>query len=83
VKRHRAQIRDALGFREPTLQDEDNLARWLAEEVCPTELGEERQREALLARCRAERLEPPGPSRMERVLGAAGSWPRSSVLTLA
>ncbi len=71
IKGHRAQIRRALGFRECTVGDEDKLASWLAEEVCPVELGQERLREALLARCRAERLEPPGPSRIDRVLGAA------------
>ena len=71
IKGHRAQIRKALGFRECTVGDEDKLAGWLAEEVCPVELGEERLREALLARCRAERLEPPGPSRFERVLASA------------
>jgi Domain of unknown function (DUF4158) len=71
IERHRAQIRKALGFRECTVGDEDKLAGWLAEEVCPFESGEERLREALLARCRAERLEPPGPSRIDRVLGSA------------
>jgi Domain of unknown function (DUF4158) len=71
IERHRGQIRRALGFRECTAGDEDKLAGWLAEEVCPVELGERRLREALLARCRAERLEPPGPSRVERVLGTA------------
>jgi hypothetical protein len=35
----------------------------------PSELNEDRQREAVLARCRAEKLEPPG--RMERTIGAA------------
>lgn len=43
----------------------------MAEEVCPVELPEERLREALVARCRMERIEPPAPSRMERVLGTA------------
>jgi Domain of unknown function (DUF4158) len=71
VEYHRAQIRRARGFRECTVGDEDKLVGWLAEEVCPVELGEERLREALLARCRAERLEPPGPSRIDRVLGGA------------
>jgi hypothetical protein len=71
VAYHRAQIREALGFRECAVADEGRLSAWLAEAVCPAELGPERQREALLARCRAERLEPPGPSRVERLLGAA------------
>jgi hypothetical protein len=70
IEYHRAQIRGALGFREATVQDEEALTRWLADEVCPSELGEERQREALLARCRVEHLEPPGPSRMDRVLAS-------------
>ena len=73
VEYHRAQVRKALGFREATVGDEDKLAAWLAEEVCPVELGEDRLREALLARCRAERVEPPAAGRVERVLGAAGA----------
>lgn len=71
VKYHRAQIRKALGFREATVGDEDKLAAWLDEEVCPVELSEERLREALVARCRVERIEPPAPSRLDRVLGTA------------
>ena len=68
---HRSQIRNALGFREATVADENYLSQWLAEEVCPVELREERLREALLARCRAERIEPPSPSRAGRILGRA------------
>lgn len=68
---HRAQIRQGFGFREATGDDERSLARWLAEEVCPVELREERLREALLARCRAEKLEPPAQSRIGRVMGSA------------
>jgi Domain of unknown function (DUF4158) len=68
---HRAQIRSALGFCEATRADEDKLAAWLALEVCPVELREERLRSALLARCRAERIEPPG--RIDRILASAES----------
>lgn len=68
---HRSQICNALDFREATVADEDDLSRWLAEEVCPVELREERLREAVLARCRAERIEPPSLSRIERILGSA------------
>jgi len=71
IEYHRSQIRAELGFREATVADEQLLARWLAGEVYPVELGEERQREALLGRCRTERIEPPGLSRMERILGSA------------
>jgi len=57
---HREQIRDVFGFREFTRGDEDKLAGWLAEEVCPVELRDPQLREALLVRCRAERVEPVG-----------------------
>jgi len=69
AERHRTQIRDALGFRVFSRGDEDKMIAWLAEEVCPSELTEDRQRAAVLARCRAEKLEPPG--RMDRIIGSA------------
>lgn len=69
IKYHRAQIRQFFGFREASRSDEDRLSGWLAEEVCPVELDDERVREALLARCRAEKIEPPG--RADRIVGAA------------
>ncbi|MER7442829.1 DUF4158 domain-containing protein [Micromonospora avicenniae] len=69
VERFRTQIRELLGFRVSTRGDEDKMIAWLAQEVCPSELNEDRQREAVLARCRAERIEPPG--RMSRIIGSA------------
>jgi hypothetical protein len=69
IEYHRAQIRRALGFREATRDDERKLADWLAAEVAPVEPSDERVREALRARCRAERIEPPG--RAERMVRAA------------
>lgn len=71
IEYHRAQVRKALGFREATVGDEDQLAVWLAEAVCPVELSEDRWREAVSARCRAAHLEPPAPRRIERILGTA------------
>jgi hypothetical protein len=71
IKYHRGQIRDFHGFREPTVGDEDKLIVWLAGEMCPVELSRDRLREALLARCREEKIEPPQPARIERLLGAA------------
>lgn len=73
IEYHRAQVRKALGFREATVADEDNLVAWLAQEVCPVELSEDRLREALAVRCRAERIEPPSAGRFDRILGAAGA----------
>lgn len=69
AKKHRAQIREAFGFRVFTRGDEDKMIVWLADEVCPSELNEDRQRDAVLARCRAEKIEPPG--RMARIIGSA------------
>jgi hypothetical protein len=66
---HRAQIRRALGFRRFGEDDEARLGGWLADEVAAVELADERLREALLARCRVERVEPPG--RVDRIIGAA------------
>src|SRR5206468_7127582 len=77
-------IRETLGFRESSGEDEEKLAGWLAEEVCPVELGDERLREAVLARCRADRIEPPGASRIERILGSArASFERQFTTTIA
>lgn len=69
IEYHRAQVRSAFGFREATREDEDKLAGRLAEEVCPVELREQQLGEALLVRCRSERIEPPG--RIDRILGTA------------
>ncbi len=71
IEYHRSQIRAAFGFREWTTPDEATLAAWLAIEVCPVELVSERLAEALLVQCRLRRIEPPAPSRLQRVMGAA------------
>jgi len=73
IKNHRAQVRDFHGFREPTVGDEDKLADWLAEKICPVEMSRDRLRSALLTRCREEKIEPPKTTRIERVLGSAES----------
>ena len=77
IEYHRSQIREAFGFREFTRADEDKLADWLSVEVCPVELRDEQLREALLVRCRAERVEPPGSIR------EAMSWLKSMEAAVA
>jgi hypothetical protein len=72
AKRHRKQIREALGFRPSPVADEDRLTAWLSTEVCPVELVENRQREALLMQCRIERIEPSGRTRVEHPAASAG-----------
>jgi len=69
IERHRAQIRSAFGFREFSRGDEEKIAEWLAREVWPVEQRDEQLREAVLVRCRADQIEPPG--RIERIIGSA------------
>jgi hypothetical protein len=52
AKGHRTQIRETLGYRPATRADEERLTAWLADEVCPVEMVEDRLREALLVQCR-------------------------------
>lgn len=69
IERHRAQIRSVFGFREFSRGDEPKVVDWLVREVCPVELRDEQLREAVLLRCRSEKIEPPG--RLERIVGSA------------
>jgi TnpA family transposase len=71
IKYHRAQIREAFGFREPTVADENHWTVWLRSQVCPVELSEDRVRDALFSRCRSEQIEPPADARIRRLLGTA------------
>jgi hypothetical protein len=81
IKYHRAQVREAFGFRESTVADEERWTEWLRGEVCPVELSEDRVRTALLRRCRSEQIESPGSSRITRVLGAARAGHESDFTT--
>lgn len=65
---HRAQIRDALGFREATLDDTDALARWLEGQVFALEHRPDRLLMAARERCRSLRIEPPSPDRLDRLV---------------
>jgi hypothetical protein len=81
IKYHRAQIRQAFGFREPTVADEERWTEWLRRDVCPVELSEDCVRDALLSRGRSEQIEPPASSRIVRVLGAARAGQESDFTT--
>jgi len=73
VKYHRAQIRAFLGFREPTVQDAEELAVWLCEHVLPQGHADEHVNAAAYERLRDLGIEPPTPDRLERVLASASS----------
>ncbi|MFD8990357.1 DUF4158 domain-containing protein [Streptomyces goshikiensis] len=69
LKRHRKEIREAYGFRANTEEDQERLAEWLAAELCPVELSRERLAAAVVAQCRNDRIEPPGPGPVGRLVG--------------
>lgn len=71
AKRHRTQIRSYTGFRECSVTDADRLVAWLTEHVAGVERREDRVREELLARCRAELIEPPTPDRVTEITRSA------------
>ena len=70
-KFHRAQIRQALGFRECTVADAEMLTGCLVDHVTQVERIAERVREHLLAQCRRRRLEPPTAGRVDRIVRSA------------
>ncbi|MBA2712695.1 MAG: Tn3 family transposase [Rubrobacteraceae bacterium] len=68
---HRAQVREAFGFRPATAGDAEELASWLLEEIAPQEYDAERLKEAAYARLRALKVEPPTPGRVDRLVHSA------------
>jgi hypothetical protein len=84
---HRAQIRDALGFRESAQDDTDALARWLEGQVSALEHRPDRLLMAARERCRSLRIEPPSPDRLDRLVRSVihrheGAWCDSLVARL-
>ncbi|GAA0667111.1 hypothetical protein GCM10009535_53670 [Streptomyces thermocarboxydovorans] len=71
ITRHRSEIRAAYEFRESTEEDQAALAEWLSAELCPVELSRERLVAAVVARCRNDRIEPPAPAKVDRLVGRA------------
>jgi hypothetical protein len=71
IENHRAQIRAVLGFRECTVADAEALTVWLVEHVAEDERRPEQVREALLAHCSVERIEPPTARRIDRIVASA------------
>lgn len=71
IEYHRSQIREHFDFRECSVADADKLTDWLAAHVAHAERAPDRVREELLARCRTERIEPPSPDRVTRIVRSA------------
>lgn len=68
AQRHRTELRAYTGFRECSVPDAEILAGWLGEHVASVERRHDRVREELLARCRAELIEPPTPDRVREIV---------------
>jgi hypothetical protein len=71
IEFHRAQVRQALGFRTPSTRDAADLARWLEHEVLPYERRPERLQAAVCERCRICHIELPAPGRVDRLIRSA------------
>jgi hypothetical protein len=67
-KRDRERIRSALGFRRATVADAGEPAGWLHREVLALDSKPESLQQAALDWCRRNRIEPPGPVRLGRII---------------
>jgi hypothetical protein len=81
AQRHRSEIRAYSGFRECSVPDAEALASWLAEHVALVERRQERVRDELIARCRAELIEPPTPDRITEIVRSALHQAEQALLT--
>ena len=73
VKYHRAQIRAFLGFREPTVQDAEELAVWLSEHVLAQGHPDEHVNAPPYQRLHDLGIEPRTPDRLVRIFASASS----------
>jgi TnpA family transposase len=71
LKRHRAEIRALLGFREATVADGEALTDWLRDHAVADSRDLAVLTVALEERCRTLMIEPPGADRIERIVRAA------------
>jgi TnpA family transposase len=67
----RAQVRDHCGFHAFHGEDEGALVQWLSERVVSPDPDAEVLKVAAYGHLRSQQLEPPGPDRLRRLLGAA------------
>ncbi len=71
IKYHRAQIREAWGYREPTVQDADDLVAWLVAHVVVSEQHDDAVLTAAYQQLQHLKIEPPTPERMGRIVHSA------------
>ncbi len=68
---HRAQIREALGFRPSTEADSEAILSWMNQHILPQEGDPEALTAIFYDRCRELHLEPPAPKRLLRWIQSA------------
>jgi len=71
IKNHRREIRNHTGFRICSVGDAEQLAAWLAAHIAQDERRVEHVRAMLLGHCKGERIEPPTPERVSRIVDSA------------
>jgi TnpA family transposase len=71
VERHRAEIREYLGFREATVADGEALAEWLHHQTATIGTNADQLTEQLEGRCRALFVESPSSHRVDRIVRSA------------
>lgn len=72
IEYHRHQIRKEYGTHSATEGEEDQLAKWLADQVCPVEVDRTELAQAVVNRCHTLKIEPPRPGQIERIVASAG-----------
>jgi hypothetical protein len=70
-ERDRSKIRNLVGFCPATLHDANRLTAWLQSEVLPIDHRQDHLRDAALEWCRKNGIEPPAPTRLDRIIGSA------------
>jgi Domain of unknown function (DUF4158) len=71
LERHRAQIRQHVGFREATVADGETLVTWLWAQILPATRRPDHLKEVVAQRCRDLCSEPPPPERLDRLIRSA------------
>lgn len=71
IKYHRAQVRDFFGFHEATVADGQALTDWLCAEQVPYDYNLDVLKAAAYGWLRTQKIEPPTPSRLDRLVRAA------------
>jgi Domain of unknown function (DUF4158) len=68
IKNHRREIRNHSGYRICSVTDAEALAGWLATHIAQDERRVEHVRVLLLGHCKEQRIEPPTPERVARIV---------------